>query len=285
MLCDDVFDRLTRGPFPAGDPQDEAVEAHLEQCDSCRQLALALEPAVSLFHEALGAEAARDLPAYWGRQSQLFAGEFATEEPDCGEDIYRELDRGYDGYEADEYEADYEPAAMEPIAAFLARPEFVESQRLDTDQRPGWQSAALAAAVLIGVTGAITLGMVKVGEQYASQASTSQLAAVIESPAASEEPLVIDLAAACLAGQPHQTAHERANHPSTLANVVPGPQVSQLALRLAGFAHQLPLSAADASRLQCCTFCHAADSDSAPAQQVSAQRVIKSCQACHLAMK
>ncbi len=66
MNCDQVFDVLTRGPFPTGDESDEAVERHLRACHECRQLAEALQPAVELLHESLAAEHAADLPEYQG---------------------------------------------------------------------------------------------------------------------------------------------------------------------------------------------------------------------------
>jgi len=66
MNCDQVFDVLTRGPFPTGDDSDEAVERHLRACHECRQLAEALQPAVELLHESLSSEQASDLPAYQG---------------------------------------------------------------------------------------------------------------------------------------------------------------------------------------------------------------------------
>jgi hypothetical protein len=64
--CDDVFDRLTRGPFPSGAPDDEAVEAHLCTCHECRQLAEALRPAVKLMHEAYADTSDEPLPVYTG---------------------------------------------------------------------------------------------------------------------------------------------------------------------------------------------------------------------------
>jgi hypothetical protein len=66
MNCDDVFDVLTRGPFPTGAESDRAVELHLAACPECRQLAEALRPAIALFEEAIGGAAARALPGYWG---------------------------------------------------------------------------------------------------------------------------------------------------------------------------------------------------------------------------
>lgn len=67
MNCDQVFDALTRGPFPTGnDALDERVERHLGHCGSCRRLAAALQPAVELFEEAVSPEESCGLPAYWG---------------------------------------------------------------------------------------------------------------------------------------------------------------------------------------------------------------------------
>ena len=65
MNCDQVFDVLTRGPFPTGTSCDTPVEAHLRVCAECRRLAEALRPALELFQEAVGPEESRDLPGYW----------------------------------------------------------------------------------------------------------------------------------------------------------------------------------------------------------------------------
>lgn len=66
LNCDQVFEVLTRGPFPSGDPQDEAVERHLRACHECRQLAEALRPAVAMMHEAVSSDEAEQLPEYQG---------------------------------------------------------------------------------------------------------------------------------------------------------------------------------------------------------------------------
>lgn len=71
IQCDDVFDILTRGPFPAGLESDAAVEHHLRCCHDCRQLAEALRPAVALFHECLSEDEADQLPEYHGRATPL----------------------------------------------------------------------------------------------------------------------------------------------------------------------------------------------------------------------
>ncbi len=64
--CDEVFEILTRGPFPTGAASDGIVESHLSQCDECRRLAEALRPAVELLQEAITDDDGRDLPRYWG---------------------------------------------------------------------------------------------------------------------------------------------------------------------------------------------------------------------------
>ena len=46
MNCDQVFDILTRGPFPTGTACDEPLEAHLDECPECHRLAEALRPAL-----------------------------------------------------------------------------------------------------------------------------------------------------------------------------------------------------------------------------------------------
>ncbi|WP_425616353.1 hypothetical protein NA78x_006302 [Anatilimnocola sp. NA78] len=69
--CEEVFDILTRGPFPSGNEHDEAVEHHLRCCHDCRQLAEALRPAVELFHECLSAEEVDSLPEYHGNVTPL----------------------------------------------------------------------------------------------------------------------------------------------------------------------------------------------------------------------
>lgn len=69
--CDEVFDILTRGPFPSGSESDPAVEHHLRCCHDCRQLAEALRPAVAMFHECLSDDEVGSLPEYHGDAQPL----------------------------------------------------------------------------------------------------------------------------------------------------------------------------------------------------------------------
>jgi hypothetical protein len=79
MNCDQVFDVLTRGPFPTGAASDAAVERHLRACHECRELAEALQPAVELLHEAISPDEASGLPEYSGALSAS-EGNVATAE-------------------------------------------------------------------------------------------------------------------------------------------------------------------------------------------------------------
>jgi hypothetical protein len=80
LSCDQVFETLTRGPFPAGGPDDEAVELHLAGCHECRCLAEALRPAATLFHESLSAVEQERLPSYDGLLARN-ANEAIAEKP------------------------------------------------------------------------------------------------------------------------------------------------------------------------------------------------------------
>jgi hypothetical protein len=75
ISCDDVFDALTRGPFPSGSRDDEFVDLHLRACHDCRQLAEALRPAVGLFHETISEDCASALPSYRGALSNVLLTE------------------------------------------------------------------------------------------------------------------------------------------------------------------------------------------------------------------
>ena len=62
MNCDQVFDILTRGPFPTGTSCDTPVEAHLNTCAECRRLAEALRPALGA--HVYGCDVCQDVCPY-----------------------------------------------------------------------------------------------------------------------------------------------------------------------------------------------------------------------------
>ena len=66
--CEQVFDVLTRQPFPSGSAHDYAVELHLQGCHECRQMAEALRPVAELLHETLDDEQRNGLPSYDGER-------------------------------------------------------------------------------------------------------------------------------------------------------------------------------------------------------------------------
>ena len=66
MNCNQVFNILTRGPFPSGDRTDAAVEIHLATCPDCRDFAEALRPALDVYQETVSPEECGNLPGYWG---------------------------------------------------------------------------------------------------------------------------------------------------------------------------------------------------------------------------
>lgn len=143
MNCDQVFDILTRGPFPTGQDYDAWVEEHLSGCRECRRLAEALQPALELFEESVTPEEGRNLPAYWGA---LLDG--------AGEDT---------------------PAATCRVgnrrrrAVAPAPPEWISRRR-------GWATAGrLTAAVMLGVLLGAALGQIDVIDRK-PQAPLAELA-------------------------------------------------------------------------------------------------------------
>lgn len=71
MHCDQVFDILTQGPFPTGEPIDAQVERHIACCHECWQMAEALRPAVDLFHESIVEFDQVPLPEYRGQAGDI----------------------------------------------------------------------------------------------------------------------------------------------------------------------------------------------------------------------
>jgi hypothetical protein len=139
LNCDQVFDVLTRGPFPTGEPTDEAVEQHLEACHECRQLAEALRPAVALLHEAVSKEDSLELPEYLG----------ALPEPDPFEnDLSRPLLQGMRLLDR------RPPASLMPTAGALgvAGPRWGVAQLLNA-------ARLMAASLLVVALGWLAWGL------------------------------------------------------------------------------------------------------------------------------
>lgn len=61
--CDDVFEVLTRAPFPTGEHEtDMPIQRHLTVCHSCRELAEALRPATEMLANGQADTADDDSP-------------------------------------------------------------------------------------------------------------------------------------------------------------------------------------------------------------------------------
>jgi len=173
MNCDQVFQILTRGPFPSGEPTDRAVERHLASCPGCYQLAEALRPAIELFQEAIHSEEGRDLPGYWG---ELIDPPFA--------------ERG-------------------PLAQVVRLPALLQRRfdrgRIWIARRAGNSGPRVAAAVLIGAVLGIVLWKAGIGDDSAparQSASTARQPEMTSRDSLAEPwqpPLVVE--AALPAGQ------------------------------------------------------------------------------------
>jgi hypothetical protein len=217
--CDDVFEILTRGPFPAGCSTDEAVEQHLAACAECARLARALEPALELVHEALDPEEAADLPEYWGR----LAREPGTQ---------LKLDR--------------EPVAAAAPALQPRPEEIAQPAPVDTPAHRSSILAALAVAALLMLVVGVTIGRLTRPDVRLQAAPVP--VTISSLPA---EPLTVEslgLAAACLE-QP--TSRED--------SAAVGLPLSATALeeRATGVDRRLTLPNGHA--LACCTSCHNAE--------------------------
>ncbi len=126
LKCDDVFEILTRAPFPAEETSADVssvfdnavfdnamndnainlgVEQHLAGCYACRALAEALRPATGLFHESMAEEQRSSLPSYHGPKHSLPAagvaksvraamGDCAVAEPSCRHGSARQKHHG-----------------------------------------------------------------------------------------------------------------------------------------------------------------------------------------------
>jgi hypothetical protein len=120
LNCDQVFEVLTRGPFPTGDAIDAPVERHLGCCHECRALAEALRPAIELFHESIEPEESRDLPGYHGSVAtrncglaQLVAEAIDADSPMIGPQVTRRQPTIWDRVRS------YRPTQLEAFATAM----------------------------------------------------------------------------------------------------------------------------------------------------------------------
>jgi hypothetical protein len=241
--CDQVFDVLTRGPFPTGEATDEAVEQHLRACHECRQLAEALRPAVELMHEAVASDQASGLPEYQGslpeaeRLDREPFREAWTEKPPV---IDRSLALGV-------RQLTRRPKATRPEAGYVR---VANATRL------------LAASVLAIAVGTLVVGLMISPEPEVAVVSLPEAAPPAASPLpnASEDPLVT-LAALRLPATCFPLDYRK----------LTAPQAEALLTAMANRQNHT---------LHCCTECHHAWQPQPEASKLVAVAG-NSCVACH----
>jgi hypothetical protein len=149
MNCDQVFEILTRGPFPTGTDCDEPVEAHLSQCAACRRLAEALRPALELFQEAVDPDESRDLPGYWSALASERAAVVYASEVESQPETVRSAGRGVLGRVKGRWSelAAWRMAAMLALGVTLGML-AANSGRLDGWRFPGFRRDAFVGPTL-----------------------------------------------------------------------------------------------------------------------------------------
>jgi hypothetical protein len=242
MNCDQVFDILTRGPFPTGTACDAGVEAHLNVCPECRRLAEALRPAIELFQEAIGPEESRDLPGYWCA--------VATDRKQPGVSFAPKI-------EALAAAPSEWPSGPQTRWAALAR---------NWSALTAWRMAAMLA---LGVTLGLLLnsrvafdGLSTVGPALQGTGLATQGTGAVPPAGNKHEPRLTPAQRAELATLPAACTRNRP---------VVGPRNPVRGDRL--------LLDADLTNVVCCSECHNANSDKVPGAATAA--VSQRCQMCH----
>jgi len=271
MTCDDVFDLLTRGPFPSGGPGDEQVEDHLAYCTECRRLATALQPAMELFQESIGPEESAGLPGYRGHAA--LAGPHGSGE------------RGEDASSGDAIGAGWRPAWSKMHAASRPRPTSNRARRAGSGRARGKSPASsfvmrvtksrtnllrFAAAVLLGVAAAAgTRGLVAWQATSADFPGNPRQPGIARAAGAGEnrasKPDLRALAGLVLPAACRRQAEEPTGGREISSAMPDGIQL---------------VSADTPGRLDCCTDCHS--SGTAGLLPAAAQSiVVGACSACH----
>ncbi len=267
MTCDDVFDMLTRGPFPSGAASDELVEDHLSSCDDCRRLAAALQPAVNLLREVVECDEAAGLPEYTGRTIRPVADSLAARDADVlPHDIIK---AGLS--DAARRTGPRGIAGRHPPSPHAGRP-----------RRPGFQQAAaraarfadphtnlfrFAAAVLLGVV--VSAGARELVLSRAT--STDAISSVAAVPAVDSQ-----------AEQSRVIAPTRVSLASlALPPACTPPSKPPVETDGASQAGPIQLASADVSlRQECCTECHSWAKGGLTSTEGRAV-LVRACAACH----
>jgi len=272
MTCDDVFDVLTRGPFPSGSADDEHVERHLVGCHECRRLATALRPAVELFQEAIDPEESYGLPGYRGRVALPGADDLLEHCQDKAGDEHSGLAGA--GWRAAWIRADAaarrygaRPAPRVPYVGVRGEPPASFVRRVT---RARGNLLRFAAAVLLGVAAAVgSRGLVTLQATSADVPDGPKTTSVVQTSLPADD-----------GGKPNLRWLASLALPATCV-----PQLSLDAPRNTRNAAGnslggIQLASADAARIECCTNCHNSTRNgllSTAGRSVVAQ----ACTACH----
>lgn len=259
MNCDQVFDILTRGPFPTGDLSDGDVERHLTSCHDCRRLAEALRPAVELFHEAVDPAEGEDLPGYRGKLAEARSERLMA-------------------------------AVDQAIGTMPIRP--LPLHRRDPVERPGALGVSrIAVAVALGLVLGVLLRTLGISDTHSSELASRTEPATSQAPAIATA--ITPTAAKEVSPEGGKPVGIALSAPQSLSPAK-GAILSQLASLHLPSACQVerdagdePLpgganSATQLSGLLCCTNCHSADPQAA-ARHVQIANRLSACATCHVA--
>jgi hypothetical protein len=256
MHCDDLFELLTCTPNSGNPLDDPLVASHLARCDSCRQLATAVAPAVELLCAVARPTGCGDQRA--SQRSALEAQRFdarrlgahaETTEPAC-DAVPLPSAAGPSAMAAPGGPEVRHVSGAQPVGRSTRAQKRCWASASATRRRVGWAVALLgtAAAVLLMATGWYAALLPGEADSRPRWMADSQGIFWVNSGDAA----ALRLAAACL-------GHDG-----------PSPAVSE------------PTSDGRLQwRLDCCTRCHTADS-AARVAHVALSRVTAHCGLCHL---
>lgn len=251
MNCDQVFDILTRGPFPTGNRSDRAVELHLADCPDCQRLANALRPAIELFQEAISGDEGRELPGYWGGMID----------------------------ESEEFQpADRLTQVTRHLPAALHR--RIDCSRRWVSSQTGGNGLRFVAAMLIGVAlGAVVWTAGVPAKESWSDASNLTSAARITNANGDElqETSTADTPSWSNAKPATSSLDMRITLRLAQACLTSGSNLSNDSEP--GVSTAAILSVADLARQHCCTRCHHALAGKSPPKATAV--VAHSCEICH----
>lgn len=257
VSCDDVFDRLTQGPFPGPtvarteEQNDVAVQRHIDACHECRMLAEGLRPAVSWIHESLEAPAVAALPSYRS------LGEASKVDSDRDKHTERRVSE----------RANQQPWLHNSVQ---------KNRKARGSRSPFSFLQGLSLLVLSVAFAAVMAGLFQQVVQVDNRDTSSlALAAPLSDGTPSAEGIAI---LERLGIQPVCFEPQNANAESAANDH----QNFEEAVFVAATSGEHEHSSEAGSRFHCCTDCHQASAAKEKSVEVSATLMAQSCAVCHL---